>query len=360
MSKASAVGRITVTSNGTSIFSILQATTGDLYQNFSGEASAPETITPDWEATGATKPVVTFQAFSAGSDAGATIDLSTATATWYVDDSLLTFNSAGVSTNVLGGETGHFTKGTSTDMQPTLTINKNLVKVNTGASFNIKCIVDCTVGNTNTKLTSLIPVTIVKGTENARNVHIICADTKNVFTITEKGGTCKVKAQVIQGDATKTSGFTYKWYLQDPAASETWNLQTETSNTYEVKEEDVNSCALVKVEVYNGSTLYGSDVQSITDISDEYIVYANPTNNSNPTAENFVEGVGGTITYAPFVRKRGDSNNVSATFAMNVYTTVGVDITASAVTEQTTGTFVVSGDVVISYKGAEYVITATI
>lgn len=76
MSKASITGQIVVTSNGTTIYPILQCTTGDVNQNYDGEWNAPTRISPDFEASGARHPVIVMQAFSAEQGAGNNFDLT--------------------------------------------------------------------------------------------------------------------------------------------------------------------------------------------------------------------------------------------------------------------------------------------
>ena len=44
MSKATFTGQITVTSNGTTLHTILQCTTGDVYQNYDGDPASPSNV----------------------------------------------------------------------------------------------------------------------------------------------------------------------------------------------------------------------------------------------------------------------------------------------------------------------------
>lgn len=74
MSKATVTGQITVTSNGTTLHTILQCTTGDVYQNYDGDPASPSNVVPNFEASGATKPKLVMQAYSA--EQGAAIRLT--------------------------------------------------------------------------------------------------------------------------------------------------------------------------------------------------------------------------------------------------------------------------------------------
>lgn len=111
MGKATVTGQITVTSNGTTLHTILQCTTGDVYQNYDGDPASPSNVVPNFEASGETKPKLVMQAYSAEQGAGNSFDLTRGTPTWIVAGVALTFNASHVSTNSFGGAAGHFTEG---------------------------------------------------------------------------------------------------------------------------------------------------------------------------------------------------------------------------------------------------------
>lgn len=156
MSKATVTGQITVTSNGTTLHTILQCTTGDVYQNYDGDPASPSNVVPNFEASGATKPKLVMQAYSAEQGAGNSFDLTRGTPTWIVAGVALTFNASHVSTNSFDGAAGHFTEGSDASGNPTLTVNKNLVNINGGDSFTIICKVDISISNTNVKTSSYV------------------------------------------------------------------------------------------------------------------------------------------------------------------------------------------------------------
>ncbi len=196
MSKATVTGEIVVTSNGTTLHPILQCTIGDVYQNYDGNPASPSNVVPNFEASGATKPKLVMQAYSAEQGANNSFDLTKGTPTWIVAGVTLTFNASHVSTIAFRGVTGHFTEGSDTSGNPTLTVNKNLINVNGGDSFTIVCKVDISISNTNMGLKAMYPVYIAEGVTDSKRVNIIATSDRNLFTITEKGGTCTVKAQV--------------------------------------------------------------------------------------------------------------------------------------------------------------------
>ena len=359
MSKATVTGQITVTSNGTTLHTILQCTTGDVYQNYDGNPASPSNVVPNFEASGATKPKLVMQAYSAEQGAGNSFDLTKGTPTWIVAGVELTFNASHVSTNSFGGSTGHFTEGSDASGNPTLTVNKNLVNINDGDSFTIICKVDISISNTNVKLQAMYSVYIAEGVVDSKRVNIIATSDKNLFTITEKGGTCTVKAQVTDGNIVTSTGYTFKWYLPD--ASGGWVLKQDgTSATFTINETDVDSSVIVKCEAYKGSDFYASDTQTINDVSDEYIIYPNPTDgNDNPVAENLIQNSGGKIVYKPYMRKRGSTaNEAGVTFSMSLYSNAGVSIN-SAITKSG-NTFTITEAGIREYKGAVYSITGVI
>ena len=358
MTKATVTGQIVVTSDGTTLHPILQCTIGDVYQNYDGNPASPSNVVPNFEASGTTKPKLVMQAYSAEQGADNSFDLTKGTPTWIVAGVTLTFNASHVSTNAFGGVTGHFTEGSDADGNPTLTVNKNLVNINGGDSFTITCIVDISTGNTNIKLRAMYPVYIAEGVTDSKRVNIIATSDKNLFTITEKGGTCTVKAQVTDGNMVTSTGYTFKWYL--PNASGGWVLkQDSTSATFTINETDVDSSIIVKCEAYKGNDFYASDTQTINDVSDEYIIYPNPTDgNDNPVAENFKINSGGKIVYKPYMRKRGSTaNETGVTFSMSLYSNAGVPIN-SAITKSG-NTFTITEAGIRTYKGAVYSITGT-
>lgn len=356
MSKATVTGQIVVISDGTTLHPILQCTIGDVYQNYDGDPASPSNVVPNFEASGTTKPKLVMQAYSAEQGADNSFDLTKGTPTWIVAGVTLAFNASHVSTNAFGGVTGHFTEGSDSSGNPTLTVNKNLVNINGGDSFTITCIVDISIGNTNMKLRAMYPVYIAEGVIDSKRMNIIATSTKNLFTITEKGGTCTVKAQVTDGNMVTSTGYTFKWYLPD--ASGEWELkQDSTSATFTINETDVDSSIIVKCEAWKAGGFFASDTQTINDVSDEYIIYPNPTDgNDNPVAENFKVNSGGKIVYKPYMRKRGSTaNETGVTFSMSLYSNAGVPIN-SAITKSG-NTFTITEAGIREYKGAVYSIT---
>lgn len=360
MSKATVTGQIVVTSNGTTLHSVLQCSTGDIYQNYDGDPASPSNVVPNFEASGATKPKLVMQAYSAEQGAGNSFNLSKGSPTWIVAGVTLTFNASHVSTNTIGGTSGHFTAGSDSSGNPTLTVNKNLININGGDSFNITCKVSVSMSNTSVTLQAMYPVYVAEGVTDSKRVNIIATSSQNLFTITEKGGSCTVKAQVTDGNMITTEGYTFQWFYPDSSNSDGWALkQDSASPTFTIKETDVDSSIIVMCVARKEGTFFASDTQTINDVSDEYILYPNPTDgNDNPVAENFIQNSGGKIVYKPYMRKRGSTaNETGVTFSMSLYSNAGVPINSAITKEGNTFTITEAG--IREYKGAVYSITGT-
>lgn len=361
MTKATTTGQITVTSNGTTYNPVIQCQLGDLYQTYLGDAEAPTNISPDFEQSGVTKPILVFLVYSAEMGAGNGLaSVASQNMNWFIGTTKLTFDSQGLSTNLLGGTTGHFTKTTQRigDEQngyvtvQALQVNKNLVKVNDCQSFLIRGEAMVSVVNSAITLSAAYQVSITKGTENTKRVTIIAGDT-NYFTIKAKGGSCKLKAWVDNKSAVGL-GYTFKWYIEVDGV---WQLQSETSDVFTILENQVNTSAIVKLEVYKDDDLYGMDVQTVNDISDPYNINANPCDEAGkPAIEQFTRGDGKKIIYKPILwyNKNGDIIQVEGQkFKMYLYDNAGVDIHKF---DTAATSFEVTSDMVAEKGGALYVI----
>ena len=358
MSKAVQTGQVTVVSDGTTFHTILQCTIGDLYQTYEGDYSSPSNITPNFEQA-SYKPLLVFQAFSAQEGTGASYNLAGATAKWYVGDTLLSFDASGASTTKFGGVSGHFIQTTS-DGNPALKIVKNLIGVNLGNSFLIACTTSISVDNTSVDLKASAPASITLGTENTKKVSIIATSTTDLFTIKEKGGKCTVAAMVISGDSESSAAYTYKWYLPDSKG--VWTLKQDGSNKqFTVNEADVNSSTLVKLEVYNGNSLYGMDVQTINDVSDPYLLVPNCcTKNGDGTytlrAETVRRSETGNLVYLPKLYKRGSTTaETGITFDMYWYDNAGNSVVSF--TKQTE--ISIPAKTISDHNGLVYVLQTT-
>lgn len=336
MAKASVTGTIAVISNGTTLNAIIQCQLGDLYQTYLGTQETPTNIFPDFEASGATQPRLVFLLYSAeiGSGNGLT-SVSNSNMHWYIGSEEIKFDSQGVSTNSWNGVTGHFVKttqriykdesNTSYTEVPALQVKKNLVRVNNCNSFLIRGEADVSVVNSAAHITAQYQVSITYGSENTKRVTIVAADTK-YFTISEKGGFCKLQV-LVDNKIASNLGYTFKWFISEDGA---WKSLSEISDILTVVESQVATSAIIKVEVYKGDDLYGMDIQTVNDVSDPYHISPNPCDSAGkPTVEQFTRGSGAIIKYKPILWYNTNGNITQLkdqNFIMNVYDNAGVSI----------------------------------
>ena len=296
MSLASKVGQVTFSQKSGVYMPAIMCDKGDLYQEYDGGASNPSAVAPDFTTL---KPTLSFILTSSRVAEGVVVPSSVK---WYFNDLLLSFSS-NLSTNRLGGETGHFKNipyaAGSVDYYG-LQIVKNLVKASDGASCTIRCEATVSVGNTSDTIQFVYTIPITKGVGNQTVVTITAGD-GNYFCIREKGGTCKLTAMVRQGAGEITSGLTYKWYNQVNGA---WSqLSGQTGKTLTVSDTMVDTSGVFKVEVSQNGSVIGMDTQTVMDLSDPYDILTNP----NPADETIESGSGGSVTYTPTLVKRGST-----------------------------------------------------
>ena len=384
MSKASAVGQITVISNGTTYNALLQSDVGDIVQSYEGEYSSPTKVYPDYAASGAKQPTIMLMLFSAERGNGnALSEISNDNVTWFLNENVqLTFDGKGLSTNELGGTTGHFEKtrytvayGNRSIDVPAIKIKKNLVGINMGMSFTIKAQCVAPVLNSSVELSATYQVVVTTATDVTKKVSIAAADT-HPFTILEKKGSCRVVAY-IDGVETNDSDYKYAWSLFRNGKWESRTNADGTSNVsgkpnhLDVFEVEVDSHGLVKVVVTKNGTVYGSDIANISDSSDPYLIYPNPkeviidgnggdTDNhpddygyGTPAAEVFTVGDGRTIRYKPILKPESANQDKSQKYIMYMYDFNGNEILSFATPAKH---FDVNCDDVAAYGGSIYII----
>ncbi|MDD3038809.1 hypothetical protein [Bacteroides sp.] len=296
MSVASKVGQVTFSQKSGVYMPAIMCDKGDLYQEYDGESSAPTNIAPDFSTL---KPILSYILTSSRVAEGVVVPSSVK---WYFNDVLLAFT-GNVSTNTLGGETGHF-KFVPYQAGVTnyfgLQILKNLVKASAGASCTIKAVATVTTGNVSDEIQFVYSIPMTKGVGNQKVVTIVAGDDK-YFAIRTKGGSVILSAVARMGASELTSGLTYKWYKMGNNA---WGVLTgQTGKTLTVTDSMVDTTGTFKVEVYQNSTLIGLDTQTVMDLSDPYDILTNPT----PEDETITSGTNGTVVYAPILVKRGET-----------------------------------------------------
>ena len=297
MSEATYVGQIRLSRKLGTYQVFVQCDKGDLYQEYDGEATAPAGIAPDFAEL---KPTLALMITSSRVAEGTVVPDSVK---WFFNGVQLQFGTDGLSTNTLGGETGHFKSipyAAGTNPYYALQVVKNLVKASAAASCTIRAEAVVTVGNSTDTVQYVYTIPITKGVGSQKVVTITAGD-GNMFCIREKGGQCVLSAMARLGASEITTGLTYKWYSQQDGA---WSqLGGQTGKTLTVTEAMVKTNGVFKLEVLQGGVMIGMDTQTVTDLSDPYDILPNP----DPEDETIEEGSGGSVTYTPVLVKRGQT-----------------------------------------------------
>lgn len=223
MSVASYVGTVKFSKKLGVYMPSIMSDEGDLYQEYQGTADAPVDIAPDFSTL---QPILSFVLTSSRVAEGVVVPTSMK---WYFNDIQLTF-SGNVSTNAIGGETGHFKfvpYVAGTNNYYGLQIVKNLVKASGSASCVIRAEATVTIGNMSDTIQMTYNIPITKGVGNQVRVTVASGDNKS-FTIRDKDDSCLLKAVTRQGKDEVTAGLTYKWYKSVNGAWTYLNLTSQT------------------------------------------------------------------------------------------------------------------------------------
>ena len=331
MSIASVTGQVVFTRKAGVYMPSLMCNKGDLYQEYNGDASNPTNIFPDFTSLKPTlKYVITSSREAEGIVTPSSVD-------WYFKGTKLAFSSSDhLSTTTFNNETGHFLAlkmaGSDGVTYFGLRIVKNLVKAADALPCTITAKAKVSVGNTSDEIQCQYNIPITYGVGNSKRVTIMAGDDK-YFTLTGKGQSCLLEAVTRVGTGILTDNLTYKWYK---LVNSNWvQLEAESGKTLRVSDTMVDTTGQFKVEVYQGSTLIGVDVQTVIDASDPFDIIINPS----PENET-ISDPQDTVSYTPILVKRGETKAYKAMKFYIVFTdSVGnvVNVPTPADTPVTTG-----------------------
>lgn len=253
MIQTSRSATIHFTSKGGSYQAIWMSDRGDLYQEYAVNG----TVTTYYPSIDATNPITMHLTVASARTNGLVTPTSV---TYYANGTELTFSGVNCTT---AGLQSVFRLTADGDLQ----IIGNLGKVANNANFSLQAKISMSASGADT-FYATEPVTLspYNGADYAR-VTIAPGDAKN-FTISEKGGSCLLKAIVTKGGVEVTSGLTYEWYKFVGGVFTL--LSGKTTQTLTVQEADVDSYALYKVVVKENGAELGSDAQGVMDASDPY------------------------------------------------------------------------------------------
>lgn len=155
-----------------------------------------------------------------------------------------------------------------------------------------------TTQSDNIQATYTIPVQ--KATGTSYRVTIVAGDTKG-FVITDKGGSCVLKAMAYQNYEEITKDLTYVWEKMGASGWEVINGQT--TQTLTVSGSSIDTYGEYRVTVNRSGVEIGKDIQGVMDASDPYDIDARPTPEDEAISED--ESGNGKVTYTPWIVKRG-------------------------------------------------------
>lgn len=297
MSSASISRTIKFLSKAGTYTALIMSPTGDLYQEWEGTQDEVTKIYPNFEAT---KPLLYFVCTSSRVAEGvATPDAIN----FYFNDTKIEF-SGDTSSGIFAG---YFKKITPSgdNLYYGLQILKNIVELSGFAPAVVKMVATISYGTQSDEIQASYNIPIQQSTGTSYRVTIAAGDNKN-FVITEKDGSCILKALASQGGETITKNLTYKWEKLE--ASEWVVVSDETAQTLTVHAADINTYGEYRCTVKRDNAEIGSDIQSVMDASDPFDIDPHPSPEDETISED--ESGNGQVTYTPVVVKRG--TNVKA------------------------------------------------
>lgn len=292
MSVASTSRTIKFISKAGTYTALITSPAGDLYQEYTGTTSDVTAVYPDFATT---KPTLYFVCTSSRVAEGvATPDAIV----FYFNGTKIEF-SGDTSTGTFAG---YFRKVSPSGDQLYygLQILQNIAALSGFAPATVRMVATVSYGTQSDTIQASYNIPIQKATGSSYRVTIAAGDSKN-FVITEKGGSCVLKAMAYQSGNALTKDLTYAWEKMEATG---WVTVTgQTGQTLTVYADDIDTYGEYRVHVKRSGEEIGSDIQSVMDASDPYDIDPHPTPEDETITED--EGGNGEVTYTPVVVKRG-------------------------------------------------------
>lgn len=270
----------------------IMSPSGDLYQEYEGAINDVTAVYPDFEKT---KPVLYFVCTSSRVAEGVADPDGME---YYFNGTKITF-SGDVSTGTFAG---YFKTVTPAGDQPYygLQILKNIAGLAGYAPAAIKMVGTINYGTQSDQIQATYTIPIQHASGSSYHVTIAAGDNKN-FVITEKGGSCILKAMAYQSGNALAKDLTYVW---EKMAATGWETLTgKTAQTLTVSASDINTYGEYRVHVKRAGSEIGTDIQSVMDASDPYDIDPHPSPEDEAITEDTTGN--GQVTYTPVVVKRG-------------------------------------------------------
>ena len=205
----------------------------------------------------------------------------------------------------------------------------------------------------NIQATYTIPVQ--KATGTSYRVTIVAGDNKG-FVITDKGGSCVLKAMAYQSYEEITKDLTYVW---KKAGINDWEvIEGQNKQTLTVSDSDIDTYGEYQVTVLRGDTEIGRDIQGVMDASDPYDIDARPTPEDEAISED--ESGNGKVTYTPWIVKRGTNTQAikDAKFFFVVKDAAGVYLNSKQDMSTAVASYAVTRDMCLQ-SGGDISVTIT-
>ncbi len=316
MSLASASYQVIYVSDGVTYTVFLQGAQGDIYQRYSGPASAPSSVEPAWTGitTVADKPLLKVVLMSSDPDdtAAALADKVNDSATkWFANDDELTFDNAGICNS--GDWAGVFRRVKASDNDPEapfggLRMNKDIVAASGGVPVNIRVQLAINHVNKVSHGGAAYAIRVLPILGEGALADIYC-DASQSMTLSSANTSVTLKARCWRGGAMLAdSAFSRKWYLM---VAGQWVLKS-SADSYTVSRDDINTFGEVKVECYSKDSgqLIAADTQTVADVSDPYVIHPNPNPADGRIYQN--PALNGSVTLTPIL-KRTSGETLSGT-----------------------------------------------
>lgn len=326
MSTASTSRTIKFISKAGTYTAVIMSPNGDLYQEYEGDRGNIISVFPDFETL---KPVLYF------------VCTSSRVAEGIVDPDAMEYYFNGQKISFSGGtSTGTF-EGYFKTVAPEgdqlyygLQFLKNIAELSGLAPAVIRMAATISYGTQSDQIQASYTIPVRPFTGNAYHVTIMAGDTKN-FVITEKGGSCILKAVAYQGGSEVTQGLTYKWEKMGGTGWE--ELAGKTAQTLTVSGDDINTYGEYRVHVSRSGSEIGTDIQGVMDASDPYDIDPHPVPEDEAITEDPTGN--GEVTYTPVVVKRGTGTKALDTpFYFVLKDAAGVYLNADRTTEKASQT----------------------
>lgn len=300
MSSASATRTIKFITKAGTYTAVIMSPSGDLYQEWEGTLADVTAIRPDWAQT---KPILYFICTSSRVAEGvATPD----SIDYYFNGTKITWNGD----TSAGTFAGYFKKvaPSGDQLYYGLQFLKNIADLAGYAPAVIKMEAAISYGTQSDTIQASYTIPIQQATGSSYRVTIGAGDTKN-FVITDKTGSCILKAYAYQSGNEITADLTYAWEKMGATGWET--LAGKTARTFTVQASDIDTYGEYRVTVYRGGAEIGKDIQGVMDASDPFDIDPHP----NPEDEAITEDTSGNgqVVYTPVVVKRGTNTQALTT-----------------------------------------------